>query len=132
MHEGGSGLAREEEQSPYIYEHRVEDQEDDQKLRRCVAFVGDSGQGDEIVGRALVGNPGSYEDPVVPPNIVNRIAHVFIHDVYAPSNEEFTAGFSPLPGLPRYVRFKSYAEAALVAFKSCRISLEGFYDVVDW
>ena len=126
-----SGLAREEEQSPYIYEHRVEDQEDDQKLRRCVAFVGDSGQGDEIVGRALVGNPGSYEDPVVPPNIVNRIAHVFIHDVYAPSNEEFTAGFSPLPGLPRYVRFKSYAEAALVAFKSCRISLEGFYDVVD-
>ena len=123
-------LEREEELVRYNNQQRTGDV-DDPRRGRCVAFVGDSGQGDEIVGRALVGNPGSYEDPVVPRSIVDRIAHVFIHDVQAPSNDAFTTGFSPPEGLPRYVRFKSYAEAALVAFKNCRISVEGLSDVVD-
>ena len=125
-------LEREDDLARYNQEQRGDAEGDEKEHRgRCVAFVGDSGQGDEIVGRALVGNPGSYEDPVVPQNIVDRTAHVFIHDVHAPNNDEFTAGFSPPRGLPRYVRFKSYAEAALVAFNSCRISVEGLADVVD-
>ena len=63
-----------------------------------MAFVGDSGQGDEIVGRGLLGAPGSYDDPVV---FLGGVAGVFIHALDAPANEPFTRGFAPPPDLPR-------------------------------
>ena len=101
---------------------------------RCITFVGDSGQGDEIVARALVGLPGSYEDPVLSTTVLQRVHRVWIHHVLqVPDNDVITQGFTPAPNLDydqRYVRFHSYPEAAYLAYRKGAISFDGLSSVV--
>ena len=84
--------------------------------------------------RALVGMPGSYEDPVLSTTVLKRAHRVWIHHVlHVPDNDVITRGFTPAPNLDydqRYVRFHSYPEAAYLAYRKGAISLDGLSSVV--
>ena len=104
---------------------------------RCITFVGDSGQGDEIVARALLGLYGSYEDPILSNIVLNHrmTHHVWIHHLlHVEKNDAITIGFTLPPRLDRensYIRFHSYPEAAYIAYSKGVISRKGLQSVID-
>ena len=53
-------------------------------------------QGDEIVGRGLLGAAGSYEDPTVPASVAATVRGVYVHDLPPDApNEALTRHFAP-------------------------------------
>ena len=110
--------------------------EEPDRLDSCLAFVGDSGQGDELVARTLVGQPGSFfiqkNDPIITKKMLRRIASSFVHDVDTIENLKSTHGFA-LNSSSRgsgYTRFRSYPEAAAIALTQGAISWASLESVV--
>ena len=109
--------------------------EEPDRLDSCLAFVGDSGQGDELVARTLVDQPGSFfvqrNDPIMTKNLLRRSASSFVHDVDTMENLKSTHGFALNSSSGGgYTRFRSYPEAAAIALTQGAISWESLESVV--